>query len=107
MFKTEAESLMKAEPRAGQCSLEYVLAFERYRHCTKDAGLASADHAAYLNQLNELQRAMDEAWARAMTDIRAARKKRGDDPKGKPPEGMFDEKKKKRRKDVCLTPKNM
>lgn len=105
MFKAEAYQLIKAEPHCGETALEYVLAFERFRLTAKDAAAASADHAAYTQQLNELQRAMDEAWARAMSDVRAARKKTGEEVKGKPPEGMFDEKKKRARKEPIGPPR--
>lgn len=105
MFKAEAYALVKADPHCGETALEYVLAFERFRMVARDAASASADHAAYTAQLTQLQNAMDEAWARVMSDLRAVRKKLGEDVKGKPPEGMFDEKKKRARKEPIGPPR--
>lgn len=105
MFKAEAAAMVLVSMRAAETALEFVLAFERFRTTSKDSTRADADYAGYLSQLNELQRAMDEAWARAMTEVRAARKSMGEEVKGKPPEGMFDEKRKSKKKEPAGPPR--
>lgn len=98
MFAQMASELLKVAPRAGERALAYILAFEQWRDTAKRSELAAAAHAAYTAQLSELQRAMDECWALAMSDVRGARKSLGGTTSAKPPGGMFDEKKKRKQK---------
>jgi predicted transcriptional regulator len=96
MFVEAAVELIKAEPRIAERALAYILAFEQWREAATRAELAQADHSAYVQQLSELQRAMDETWALCMADVRSVRKQMTGTTSGKPPAGMFDAKKKRK-----------